>query len=58
MGMVGCMVCLTTLISRILHRNCLLKHSIEWRLEGKGRRTRRRKELLNDLEATRRYCRV
>lgn len=49
---------LTKLISRILHRNCLLKHFIEWRLDGKGRRTRRRKELLNDLEATRRYCKV
>jgi hypothetical protein len=37
-----------------LRRNCLLKHVIEGKLEGRiemtGRRGRRRKQLLNDLK--------
>jgi hypothetical protein len=39
----------------ILHRNCLLKHVIEGRIEVTGRRGRRRKKLLDDLKATRGY---
>jgi hypothetical protein len=41
-------------IGHILRRNCLLKHVIEGKVEGRidmtGRRGRRRKQLLNDLE--------
>jgi hypothetical protein len=41
-------------IGHILRRNCLLKHVIEGKLEGRiemtGRRGRRRKQLLDDLE--------
>jgi hypothetical protein len=40
-------------IGHILRRNCLLKHVIEEKLEGRiemtGRRGRRRKQLLDDL---------
>jgi hypothetical protein len=40
-------------IGHILRRNCLLKHMIEGKLEGRievtGRRERRRKQLLDDL---------
>ena len=43
----------TNFICRILHRKCLLKHSIEEKIEGVGRRGRRRKQLLNDLTKTR-----
>jgi hypothetical protein len=46
-------------IGHILHRNCLLKHVIEGKLEGRiemmGRRGRRRKQLLDDLKEKRRY---
>jgi hypothetical protein len=46
-------------IGHILHRNCLLKHVIEGKLEGRiemtGRRGRRRKQLLDDLTEKRRY---
>jgi hypothetical protein len=46
-------------IGHILRRNCLLKHVIEGKLEGRiemtGRRGRRRKRLLNDLKETRGY---
>ena len=46
-------------IGHILHRNCLLKHVIERKLEGRiemtGRRGRRRKQLLDDLKEKRRY---
>ena len=38
----------------ILHRNCLLKHVIEGKIEGTGRRGRRRKQLLDDIKETRR----
>jgi hypothetical protein len=41
-------------IRHILRRNCLLKHVIEGKLEGRiemtGRRGRRRKQLLDDLK--------
>jgi len=44
----------------ILCRNCLLKHIIEGKIEGriavKGRRRRRSKQRLDDLNETRRYC--
>jgi hypothetical protein len=40
-------------IGHILRRNCLLKHGIEGKTEGRmevtGRRERRRKQLLDDL---------
>jgi hypothetical protein len=46
-------------IGHILRRNCLLKHVIEGKLEGRiemtGRRGRRRKQLLYDLKEKRRY---
>jgi hypothetical protein len=49
-------------IGHILHRNCLLKHVIEGKLEGRiemtGRRGRRRKKLLDDLKEKRRYCKL
>jgi hypothetical protein len=45
-------------IGHILRRNCLLKHVIEGKLEGKieitGRRGRRRKQLLDDLKEKKR----
>jgi hypothetical protein len=41
-------------VGHILRRNCLLKHviegKIEEKIEGTGRRGRRRKQLLDDLE--------
>jgi hypothetical protein len=49
-------------IGHILRRNCLLKHVIEEKLEGRiemmGRRGRRRKQLLDDLKEKRRYCKL
>jgi hypothetical protein len=43
----------------ILRRNCLLKHVIEGKLEGKtevtGRRERRHKQILFDVKAKRSY---
>jgi hypothetical protein len=46
-------------IGHILRRNCLLKHVIEGKLEGRievtGRRGRRRKQVLDDLQEKRRY---
>jgi hypothetical protein len=48
----------TNWIGHILRRNCLLKHVIEGKLEGRiemtGRRGRRRKQLLDDLKEKRR----
>jgi hypothetical protein len=45
-----------------LRRNGLLKHAIEGKLEGRiemtGRRGRRRKQLLDDLKAKRRYWKL
>jgi hypothetical protein len=44
----------TNWTGHILRRNCLLKHVIEGKLEGRiemtGRRGRRRKQLLDDLK--------
>jgi hypothetical protein len=49
-------------ISHILRRNCLVKHVIEGKLEGRiemtGRRGRRRKHLLDDLKEKRRYWKL
>jgi hypothetical protein len=49
-------------IGHILRRNCLLKHLIEGKLEGRiemtGRRGRRRKQLLDDLKKKRRYWKL
>jgi hypothetical protein len=49
-------------IGHILRRNCLLKHVIERKLEGRiemtGRRGRRRKQLLDDLKLKRRYWKL
>ena len=46
-------------IGHILHKNCLLMHVIEGKIEGSievtGRRGRRRKQLLHDLKKTRGY---
>jgi hypothetical protein len=46
-------------IGHNLRRNCLLKHVIEGKLEGRiemtGRRGRRRKQLLDALKEKRRY---
>jgi hypothetical protein len=49
-------------IGHILRRNCLLKHVIEGKLEGRiemtGRRGMRLKQLLDDLKETRRYWKL
>jgi hypothetical protein len=49
-------------IGHILRRNCLLKHVIEGKLEGRiemmGRRGRRRKKLLDDLQEKRKYWKL
>jgi hypothetical protein len=49
----------TNWIGHILRRNCLLKHvingKIEGRIEGTGRRRRRRKELLDEKKG---YCKL
>jgi hypothetical protein len=49
-------------IGHILLRNCLLKHVIEGKLEGRtemtGRRGRRHKQLLGDLKEKRRYWKL
>jgi hypothetical protein len=49
-------------IGHILRRNCLLKHVIEGKLEGRiemtGRRGRRRKQLLDDLREKWRYWKL
>jgi len=42
----------------MLHRNCLLKCVIERKVEGRGRRGRRRKQPLDDLRETRRYWKL
>lgn len=43
-------------IGDILGKNCLLKH--EEKVEGTGRRGRRRKRLLGDIKETRRYWKL
>jgi hypothetical protein len=49
-------------IGHILRRNCLLKHVIEEKLEGRtemtGRRGRRRKQLLDGLKEKKRYWKL
>jgi hypothetical protein len=49
-------------IGHILCRNCLLKHVIEGKLEGRiemtGRQGRRHKQLLDDLKEKRRYWKL
>jgi hypothetical protein len=45
-------------IGRILCMNCLPKHVIKSRIEGTGRRGRRRKQVLDDLKEKRGYCKV
>jgi hypothetical protein len=49
-------------IGHILCRNCLLKHMIEGKLEGRieimGRKARRLKRLLDDLKEKRRYWKL
>jgi hypothetical protein len=49
-------------IDHILRRNCLLKHVIVWKIEGRiemmGRRGKRRKQLLDDLKENRRYWKL
>jgi len=49
-------------IGHILHRNCLLKQVIEGKIEGrievKGKRGRRRYQLLDDLKEKRVYCKL
>jgi hypothetical protein len=37
-------------IGHILRRDCLLKHVIEGKIEGRRRRGRKRKQLLDDLK--------
>ena len=44
----------TICISHILRRNCHLKHVLERKTEGKGRRRRRHTELLDGLKERRR----
>jgi hypothetical protein len=49
-------------IGHILHRNCLLKHAVEGKIEGRmevtGRRGRRCKQLLDDFIKTRRWWKL
>jgi len=45
-------------IGHILHRNCLLKHVIEGKLEGTGKRGRRRKQQPDELKEMRRYWKL
>jgi hypothetical protein len=42
----------------ILRRNLLLKHVTERNVEGRGRSRRRYKQLLNNLQENRRYCKL
>jgi hypothetical protein len=45
-----------------LRRNCLLKHVVEGKIDGRievtGRRGRRRKQLLDELKETRGYMKL
>jgi len=48
----------TNCISHILHRNCRAKGNIEGRIEVKGRRGRRSKQLLDGLKETREFWKL
>jgi len=41
---------ITALLNYVLRRNCILKHVVERKIEGTGRRGRSRKQLLYDLK--------
>jgi replicative superfamily II helicase len=45
-------------ICHVLRRNCLLKHVTEGKIEVKGRRGSRRKQLLDDLTEKKGYCKL
>jgi hypothetical protein len=45
----------TDWIGHVLRMTCLLKHVIEGKIKGTGRRRRRRKHIKDDLKGTRRY---
>jgi hypothetical protein len=45
-------------IGHIMSGNCLLKHVIKGKIEGKKRRGRRSKQLLNDLKEMRGYWKL
>jgi hypothetical protein len=49
-------------MEHILHRNCLLKHVIEGKTQGRievtGRRGSRRKKVLDDIKEKRGYCKL
>jgi hypothetical protein len=46
------------LLVHILRRNCLIKRVTEGRVEWKGRRVRRSKQLLDDLDEMIRWCKL
>jgi hypothetical protein len=45
-------------IGHILHRNCVLKHTIEGKIRGTRRRGGRREQLLDDLKEARTYWKL
>jgi len=49
-------------VGYVLHRNCLLQRVVEGKIKGgievTGRRGRRRRKLLDDLEERRGYCQL
>jgi hypothetical protein len=49
---------MTNWIGHILRRNCLVKHIIEGRTEVTGRRTKRCKQLLDDVKEKRGCCKL
>jgi len=46
------------LIGHILRGNCLLKHVVEGKMEVTGIQGRRRKQILDDLQETKRYWKL
>jgi hypothetical protein len=48
----------TNWIGHILRRHCLLKHVIEGKIEGTGRRGRRNKQLRDVLKEMSGYCQL